>query len=151
MVNYREKTKRLLKAIRDWQQGFEVSQWDYERQEFVPSGPTPSWSIEHRYKTQHPKYGKPLSQLERTLLIDVFKDDEFGEERKALTYAHINKMTSVPAYGLRRTTRALARKGYIEHVPAFSMDDCMVVGSGYCLTKLGFDTLSEMRVKEEIK
>lgn len=88
-----------------------------------------------------PANGKiSLSERERKCLVDLVEaggDEDYWEEGHCYYFRTIAKDTGLTEQQVRRSVRALARKGLAEHTRGLIDDDGMMAGSGYCATELG--------------
>ena len=61
----------------------------------------------------------------------------WNEECNCYRFKYIAKETKLTIQQVRRSVRALARKGLAEYLRGLFDEDGMVAGSGYCATKEG--------------
>ena len=94
---------------------------------------------------------KPLRSYHRTVL-QAFYEAHKGNPDYVYTFRHIGEMVSdqgVAVSDVRRFTRVLKRRGYVEYHQAFSMDDNLVSGSGHQITAEGILYLQALESKSE--
>lgn len=77
-----------------------------------------------------------LSERERSCLMELH-DSAYGEEGYGVYFRTIVTGTGLRLDQVRRSVRALARKGLVELNRGLFTDDGMIAGSGYGLTREG--------------
>lgn len=84
--------------------------------------------------------GIRTSARERALLTVLVNYYYEGEEH-FLSFASLSEESGVERRHIRRTVRALARKGLAKYGRGLFNEDGEVCGSGYCCTKLGAELI----------
>jgi DNA-binding MarR family transcriptional regulator len=74
----------------------------------------------------------------------------YDEESNCYYMRHIAKVTGLDLVQVRRSVRALARKGLAEYVRGLFDEDGMVAGSGYCCTRAGFELINAAGVQQSL-
>lgn len=93
---------------------------------------------------------KTISERERKCL-DALYEFYFNDEADCIYFRTIVEKTGMELKDVRRSVRALARKGFAEFTRGLFDDDGMVAGSGYCCTREGAEFLKRIRESEEKK
>lgn len=89
-----------------------------------------------------------LSEREHKVLKTLF---EFGDEACFYT-RYIAKESKMPQVQVRRSVRALVRKGLAAlHRGLINEETGMLAGSGYCITRAGIGLIEAEEKDEEIK
>lgn len=84
-----------------------------------------------------------VSERERKCLealADIYHEFDEGT---CTYFSFIAKKTELTIVQVRRSVRALARKGLAEYVRGLMDDDGMLAGSGYCATFAGYELVKK--------
>lgn len=137
-IHYKSQTRNMARAMQLWLKGYIVESFDPNSDKGWVKQDMPVWNVHHMYRATDPKHGKPLTANEHQLLLQAFPID-YGFN--VYSYVHIGNHTTLAKHMLRRVTRALARKGYVQYSMAFNEKDGLTCGSGYRTTSLGREYL----------
>lgn len=85
-----------------------------------------------------------LSDREAKMLRAIAKEDAGIDGEMAWHFRGLARFSGIELHNVRRTIRALARKGLAEYCRGLSNEDGEFYGSGYALTKAGRDLAERM-------
>lgn len=74
--------------------------------------------------------------------------DHYFDDANCLFFRTVASESDLPAKLVRRTVRALARKGLAAYERGLFTDDGKIAGSGYYCTKQGFHVILELEKRE---
>ncbi len=90
-----------------------------------------------------------IRRLSPTEYLVLLSFDDCDEERGFFSFSGISERSGVELRKIRRTARALARKGHLQYARVLWNEDGEMRGSGYGLTRAGREHLSALKAKEQ--